>query len=1072
MEAYPVELKEVPRPLVAALGPKDLQARVLPVLRSINEEFVPQLQIKSLSFDHRFVFPIKKDKSTSLSPPPSKGIWKTDWLKKHHEVLPSVVLLLYAFEPRLATRDWAIQETVIRDEVEDLRRMLSGRDVKILLVLVQLLDDAATTTASPSTSSSMVNVPSSDDRLQSLRKRAELDAKSVWLLKDIVSRTHPTLIKLEAAIRMNAIEYYKAQAKRVKKAKNPSKLMAARHSFKVAHYYEFRQHMSKMVLHYEAAYKSLLHMAESSSSVEVQTQVRAVAEFVHFKLVYHALLTNRQLKTAVDQLHRHMASPVSQISPNHDICMHWGYMSRQYHVFGQLMVEAQRRGGLPPPTAAANPIDSDLYNEVYLYFSVAAKYATRRRLAAAKAGLSYDPNHHQPPVATPPAADISRSMYLGMANQRVAETSIPHAALAIHLLTQALHHVTDDVAHHRHRLKHRLGLRLALEHLANREYSVARQRLQLACTVYIQERWYGLVSEILGHLVTCARQERDTAAFLDLSMQLLSPKLEPYVSARVRDTVHANLFVAFDHVTSSQMTSLPELSLDDGRLTASLISVAIHCTNSALVATFESSLPVDVAFYTLGFVFTQDGGAPCVVELQHETTADLLLSPHTPRTFQVPVTPFSGNGVVACQQVRFGLRNRHHVPWTWTLAGPFAAQPRHRLVRRNSFLLPEINGRVPGMGQGAGSPSFQRANLRHGADTYPDSLFHQVDKATVDLISTSPVLVDGVTCLEFVLHAPSTDHVHHPRCAVTIDDQSCATVLGPVSQDQLISPQLAQSDQRFQVVVTCHSPGPVLVSVHVAYETTRGEYVQIDIPFTVHAVLPVTLSTAKTDGVATVNGSGFMLVAHVKAAVAPLRVHKLALTHVTPYATIVQSGNDDECATLGAGDAHSLVLHVTPREVTVSHILAHVLVHWSSLDHPEHVVTTELALPSMAFQPAPLSVKIDDMPVFGTQGHVTWVHVRLTNHTISGYIVDVQIASDSSEFLVAGVVDGHNVQVLPMETISVTIGLVPLHPGHLTLPKVKVVHVDSNETFRATDQRVTLFVVPDNHTTSAAMLLA
>ncbi|RHY83041.1 hypothetical protein DYB35_007442 [Aphanomyces astaci] len=1071
MEAYPVELKEVPRPLVAALGPKDLQARVLPVLRSINEEFVPQLQIKSLSFDHRFVFPIKKDKSTSLSPPPSKGIWKTDWLKKHHEVLPSVVLLLYAFEPRLATRDWAIQETVIRDEVEDLRRMLSGRDVKILLVLVQLLDDAATT-ASPSTSSSMVNVPSSDDRLQSLRKRAELDAKSVWLLKDIVSRTHPTLIKLEAAIRMNAIEYYKAQAKRVKKAKNPSKLMAARHSFKVAHYYEFRQHMSKMVVHYEAAYKSLLHMAVSSSSVEVQTQVRAVAEFVHFKLVYHALLTNRQLKTAVDQLHRHMASPVSQIPPNDDICMHWGYMSRQYHVFGQLMVEAQRRGGPPPPptAAAANPIDSDLYKEVYLYFSVAAKYATRRRQAAAKAGLSYDPN--QPPAATSPPP-ISPSMYLGMANQSVAETSIPHAALAIHLLTQALHHVTDDVAHHRHRLKHRLGLRLALEHLANREYSVARQGLQLASTVYIQERWYGLVSEILGHLVTCARHERDTAAFLELSMQLLSPKLEPYVSARFRDTVHANLFVAFDHVTSSQMT-LPDLSLDDDdgrrRLTASLISVAIHCTNSALVATFESGLPVDVAFHTLGFVFTQDeGGAPCVVELHHETTADLLLSPHIPRTFQVPVTPFPGT----CQQVRFGLRNRHHVPWTWTLAGPFAAQPRHRLVRRNS-LLPEINGRVPGMGQGAGSPSFQRQNLRHGTDPY---LVHEVDKATVDLVSTSPVLVHGVTCLEFVLHAPSTDHVHHPRCAVNIDDQSSVTVLSPVSQDQLISPQLAQSDQQFQVVMTCHSPGPVLLSVHVAYETTRGEYVQLDIPFTVHAVLPVTLSTAKTDGVATVNGSGFMLVAHVKAAVAPLRIHKLALKHVTPYATIVQSGgnnDEEECATpfLGAGDAHSLVLHVTPREVTVSHILAHVLVQWSSLDHPEHVVSTELALPSMAFQPAPLSVKIDDMPVFGTQGHVTWVHVRLTNHTISGYIVDVKIGSDSSEFLVAGVVDGHNVQVLPMETISVTIGLVPLQPGHLTLPKVEVVHVDSNETFRVTDQRVTLFVVPDNHTTSAAMLLA
>ncbi|KAF0694947.1 Aste57867_14202 [Aphanomyces stellatus] len=1046
MEAYPVELKEAPCPLVAALGPKEIQARILPVLRSINEEFAPKLHLTSLSYEHRFAFPTKKDKPATTPPP--RGILKARWLKKHHEILPSVLLLFYAFEPRLATRDWAIQETVIRDEVEDLRRSLSGRECKILLVLVQLLDDGpSAASASSSSSSMMVNHANSDDRLLSLRKRAELDAKSVWLLKD-VARTNSQLIKLELAIRTNAIEYYKAQAKRVKRTKKPHRALAVRHSFKIAHYYEFRKYTSKMLVHYEAAYKALLAMPPTSDM-----QIKHVAEYIHFKLVYHAIFSNHNLKAAVDQLQRHMTA-FARSTTGYPY-LHWAWVSRQYHVFGQLVLASQSMG-----VTSYGGLESDLYKEAYLYFSAAAKYATWRRKAAGGAQLKFDPM--APPPPPPPAILFVGEVDLEHAS--AVEKTVPHAVLAIELLGQAIAQVQVHL-NHRYRLKHRLMLRLGMEHVANGEYAIARAELEKAKTAYIQERWYAQVSQVLRQLLACVEQQQDATAFLDYSLQLLSPKLDMFVHDRV--AIQERLFRSFHD--DARQTPPPELALDalknvlsvyvDFKQPKAYVRESIDVT-----VTVESFLPSPITLHALALVFSPDGYNQV---LEHDT-ANLTLLPHTPQDYVVRLTLQASPGKLQCQQVRFLFRNNDGVQWMWT-ASSFTPMPL--LLRRNS-LLQEMEGVIPGMGQGAGSPSFQRRPTSNSLDyedvdlVEPSYLGSQLlvvqprARATVDLLC-SQVLVGDLTPLRFVLSAHQ-DTIETPQVAVST---ASSDVL--LTYDSLTS-QLPETDQAFVVWLKCASVHEVTLAFHLTYETALGVHVSLETSFVVHVVPPFALDTSLYFTYPCQDarvGQAFSVVGRLTSTAA-VQLRSIQMVDATAHATFPAAhGLDDDDAAwtmMGAGDQHSFHLRVQPHTVAPSHALGRIAVLWATIDEgkPETVVRTELPLPHVPFVSVPLSVDLN-VPEYGMEGAVASCELVLTNHTMHLVAVTVRVASES-DFVVSGLVDG-KLELLPLETLVSGFGLIPMHPGHLKLPTLELVHCESKESVISSDQRLVLYVVPHGH---------
>lgn len=769
MESYGTELKETPYPLIAALGARELQSKVLQLVRTINEEFVPKLHFTSLPSDHRF--PLKKEIREKHGTFPNQtqrdfdgyraqGILKTRWMKKHHELLPAVVLLFHEFDPRWNQKDWMTHETAMRDEMDQLKRGLSGRECRVVLILVQQIDDVG-----------VAPVGVTDERLASLRKRLETDSKGLLLLRARdITRGSSVLAKLESSVRTYALEYYKAQSKRVKKykkalSKSSHQLLHVRYSFKIAHYYEFRRYTTKVLQHYETAYRAITALplldSERIEGVVSMAQVTTMAEYINFKLCYHLMFSSSNIKAAVEQLQRHMKVYGRALGPENRANEHWEWVSRQYHVFAQLLSEAVSiRGSLP-----AAGLDSDIYKEPYLYYSIAAKYATTRRKAATKLGLSVAGNR---PIAESVASEfvVVPSIYIGgdpvvsetqasgqelspaealVKYRHAIERTVPHARRAIHLLEHAIQHLSiyiGDQKTPRTRLKSRLLAQLGSERLASGDFERARAELQKAILAAQTEHWWGQTTQILKQLQICTSQQGDTAAFIDYSLQLLSPILEEFMSAAERVQTQQSMMLAWRSpeqlgapFTASSVLPGHEFSLDRSRPLFTMraqFNCVYACVKEVVNVTLqiESHLPVPVTMAKLELIFNDDrynlviyhrenGSETPTPEEQEDGTMFLSLTfdPNTRRELTVPLRVMGGREFLRYHETRFYLGAAENS----AVDDPTAAENGEaRFLRLNlrsdqAPVVVEVNpkpylleGRIPVMGKGPGSPSFAR----------------------------------------------------------------------------------------------------------------------------------------------------------------------------------------------------------------------------------------------------------------------------------------------------------------------------------------------------------------------------
>uniref|UniRef100_M4BD49 Trafficking protein particle complex subunit 11 domain-containing protein n=1 Tax=Hyaloperonospora arabidopsidis (strain Emoy2) TaxID=559515 RepID=M4BD49_HYAAE len=576
MESFRTELKETPTPLIAALGSPELQNKVLPHLRTVNEGFVPKLRIASLPRAHRL--PVKKElcekhgtfsnqMQRDLDTYRTQGILKTQWLKKHHELLPAVVLLFDEFDPCWTLLDWQQKETALVDDVMQLKQTVSAREGRVVVLLVQQVDDADGTWRN-----------GTEERLADLRRRLDTDTKGLVLVtsKDM-TRTSSVVVKLESSVRTMALEYYKAQSKRVKRYEKACsrtleyQALHARFCFKIAHFYEFRRCTTKVLQYYEASYCAIIALPlqkDGAADGIAYKQVMTMAEFVNFKLCYHLIFSSNNVKDAVDQLRRHVGVYARAIAVADRAYEHWAWVSRQYHVFAQLLVEALSiRGSLP-----SAGLESSVYKEPYLYFSLAAKYAIFRRKAAMKLGLTTASTVQtvmangesmserdfvvvpssfvggDPLVSEVRAASQDQSVAALVKYRHTMEKSVPHATQSLTLLEHALQCLTTYEAEQnapRNRLKGRLLVHLGTERLASGEYDRTRMELQKAKEIFSTENCWAQTAQILKQLLVCTFRQGDTGAYMDYSLQLLSPVVEEFVSLKERSRIQDSFLTAW-----------------------------------------------------------------------------------------------------------------------------------------------------------------------------------------------------------------------------------------------------------------------------------------------------------------------------------------------------------------------------------------------------------------------------------------------------------------------------------------------------------------------------------------------
>lgn len=634
----------------------------------------------------------------------------------------------------------------------------------MLLILVQQVDDAGV---------APVNV--TDERLVGLRKRLETDSKGLILLRSRdITRGSSVLAKLESSVRNYALEYYKAQAKRVKRYKKSlnkttHQPLHARHSFKIAHYYEFRRYTTKVLQHYEAAYRSIiaLPLNENERSDGIgYFQVKTMAEYVNFKLCYHLIFSSGNIKAAVDQLHRHMRVYSRAIGTADRAYEHWDWVSRQYHVFAQLLSEAVSiRGALP-----ATGLDSDVYKEPYLYYSIAAKYAIYRRKASNRLGLTASVVRASNGAANGNVASerdfiVVPSVFVGgepvvsettstsqdpsptalIKYRHAVERAVPHAKRTIHLLEHAIQHLsiyTADQKSPRARMKSRLLVQLGTERLAAGDYEKSRAELQKAKLAFSMEHWWPQTTQILKQLLICTFRQGDTAAFIDYSLQLLSPVLEEFMPGNERTRIQESFFLAWSNPVSlgvpftvnSALGGGHSLTLDRSRPLFTLraqFDRVFACVReeATLELRLHSHFPSAITMAKVELVFSDERYNTAIYHSsEHDQVtcdpadgklyASLEFQFKATKVLSIPLRVLDGRSMLRYQESRFFLGN----PTQARRPGGSSKEEEEEeeflilslpidqaapVIRENPkpYLL---EGRVPAMGNGSASPSFAR----------------------------------------------------------------------------------------------------------------------------------------------------------------------------------------------------------------------------------------------------------------------------------------------------------------------------------------------------------------------------
>uniref|UniRef100_A0A061SC41 Trafficking protein particle complex subunit 11-like n=1 Tax=Tetraselmis sp. GSL018 TaxID=582737 RepID=A0A061SC41_9CHLO len=153
---------------------------------------------------------------------------------------------------------------------------------------------------------------------------------------------------------------------RAKVVPQPFFAFSLRSSFKQAAYSEFRQDWSGALKHYQAAYRCAQEMAQSvgrgGGGVQRQAELRAVSEQMHVKIL-SLMLYQQRPGEALEQIDRHIAAfrppkGGGLLHPAAAAAAHWGWLSQQYTVAGQLLSERGTRRCCPTRPARARRTSS------------------------------------------------------------------------------------------------------------------------------------------------------------------------------------------------------------------------------------------------------------------------------------------------------------------------------------------------------------------------------------------------------------------------------------------------------------------------------------------------------------------------------------------------------------------------------------------------------------------------------------------------------------------------------------------------------------------------------------------
>eukprot|EP00051_Salpingoeca_urceolata_P018517 m.260293 g.260293 ORF g.260293 m.260293 type:complete len:1229 (-) comp19214_c0_seq2:102-3788(-) len=448
------------------------------------------------------------------------GILKANWLPKHLNEVPSVVVLFVELE--WAADDWDTHQTACAEAIAKLRSRMGSRPIKVVTVLLQknILADGD---------------PVLDKRAVSLRTACGLSTKSsLFVLHSTSPGLKSTVQRLESAfVELSQVYYGEEQARVRQKIEllNPvtEVVMYIRYACKSAAFFELKTDLKAALREYQVAYKLIKEHKPAPLRLH---ETKVVAGVINAK-VCSLLFRTQAPVDALKQFAQHVTFYKRLPGPDELAFLHWGFLAQQNYMFAEIFGEAVTQG--------LNAIQTE---HPGFYFRHGARALVKRHECVQsvcrtdeRARSAMEFVHREPAVfvgqpavskaenAPEPVAALDSVTLL-----RAAELKVPLLDATIGLFMRARQHfqrfnlirVSSSPPQEKQliRFVNHLNMDIADKLAATGRHKAALKFLGPAMELYREEGWRELLTATLCKALQCAYSCADAEAYAHCALEL------------------------------------------------------------------------------------------------------------------------------------------------------------------------------------------------------------------------------------------------------------------------------------------------------------------------------------------------------------------------------------------------------------------------------------------------------------------------------------------------------------------------------------------------------------------------
>ncbi|KAJ1341153.1 hypothetical protein BSLG_004276 [Batrachochytrium salamandrivorans] len=537
--------------------------KVIPVDKS---HVFPKRQIALKTLGSSAMSPLSP--MNAQSPMHPDGIISPQWVHRHREMTPSVVVGVYDM--------WESVESVNRKDplgVQHISSLERDRDQ----VLVSEINEKRCMTAASNSDDPLV-----EERLSYIRRASMIDRQHQFTLFVLSDNGNPSDIgEFLEMFQTNLLEishtYYREHEKRIKRKKgkitvtgkatlpqpasgissNPKYLSVqawhVRYDFKLGVFAEFRQDLDGALRYYDAAYSGMINIMHQSQTfggalapgggqlglAEIVPgslrwiEARVFLDSLSIK-IYKLFVYCKNPVSALIHLHKHFVncrefpefafttasfdgitkdqSSVSGLGHLSNVSgggsfQYWAWASTHYRVFGELIETASARTSMVLPF----PSPGSASNQTQSILNTVS--STGLNLIAGKATTSlFGPFSSVSPVLQFKMQDITMCSQAFMPGRTLSRQSIRNHSRASSM-------DSSDIA----RIYEESG-----------KYDMALEFFERISKTYRKELWFSILASVNRWMIKCAHQLGLHSVVIGSIVELLSPKLTPSPGDRQR----------------------------------------------------------------------------------------------------------------------------------------------------------------------------------------------------------------------------------------------------------------------------------------------------------------------------------------------------------------------------------------------------------------------------------------------------------------------------------------------------------------------------------------------------------